>query len=428
MNDVVASRRRWTGSSSSSRLLHFFYFLVYLLVSTAVSSEAKRSQPVQASSLAAQATAASIAGVGTPLEGYSLSSLVLVSAIDGSLTALDRSTGETRWNLDSQGSSFFSGGSAADTDALTDLSSSAFTPLVSTEYGKRHTSLAALLAGSGATDDGGRPGKTTQGGDREGFALDGLPTRTRHLLQAAGMYIVEPGSSGRLYLLTSRRGEDDDGSSPEGEAAFGQEAKARLQRVPLTLPELVGLSPFSFPGDKGRVFTGTKRTRLLRIDPLTGQLDRSWEADGSEMSSDSGYEDDNQRDDSRWAYLARTGELNRGYEGCRLSQLLTTFCDRSQIIPSPSPCRVGLTYRKHSTTPPTLLSRPTAKYRRAGCKHIQMLVYAVADRLDSQQTTDSSSCPLAWVRRVETEPECRAGTPQEDLLTMPGQETSTVRS
>lgn len=312
MNTAVTSRRRWTDSSSSCttspRLLHLFSFLVYLLVSTALSSEAKRSQPLQASSLAPQATAASVAGVGTPLEGYSLSSLVLVSAIDGSLTALDRSTGETRWNLNSKGSSFFQSGSLADTDALTDLSSSAFTPLVSTEYGKRHTSLAALLAGSGANDEGGRSGKATQGGDREGFALDGLPARTRHLLQAAGMYIVEPGSSGRLYLLTSRREEDEDGSSSEGEAAFGQEAKARLQRVPLTLPELVGLSPFSFPGDKGRVFTGTKRTRLLRIDPLTGQLDRSWEADGSETSSDSGYEDEDQRDDYRWAYLARTGE------------------------------------------------------------------------------------------------------------------------
>ncbi len=65
-------------------------------------------------------------------------------------------------------------------------------------------------------------------------------------------YIIEP-QSGAIFIMTNP-------SSP-------------LKRFPLTVAELVDMSPFSLPGDEGsRMFVGRKETSLLLIELETGKI------------------------------------------------------------------------------------------------------------------------------------------------------------
>ncbi|KAH9947794.1 hypothetical protein B0H21DRAFT_311206 [Amylocystis lapponica] len=66
------------------------------------------------------------------------------------------------------------------------------------------------------------------------------------------VYVIEP-QSGDIYVM----------SSPDGP----------LQRLPVSMPQLVDMSPFSFPGDDDRrVFVGRKETSLLLVELETGRV------------------------------------------------------------------------------------------------------------------------------------------------------------
>ncbi|KAL7422169.1 bifunctional endoribonuclease/protein kinase ire1 [Cryptotrichosporon argae] len=66
-------------------------------------------------------------------------------------------------------------------------------------------------------------------------------------------FIVEP-LSGGLYVF-----EDEDTTAP------------KVRKLPLSVEQLVELSPFTFPHSPSRVFTGSKQTSLLTLDLRTGQ-------------------------------------------------------------------------------------------------------------------------------------------------------------
>jgi serine/threonine-protein kinase/endoribonuclease IRE1 len=66
-------------------------------------------------------------------------------------------------------------------------------------------------------------------------------------------YIVEP-QSGDIYVTTS--------NSPT----------APLQRLPLSMSQLVDLSPFSFGEADSRVFIGRKKTSILLVELETGRV------------------------------------------------------------------------------------------------------------------------------------------------------------
>lgn len=285
---------RWPSSSPAvatlnNRIFAFSCFLLCLLITLASSTNADAEAQQTASSLwvadvgERRLAASSKPRLALQLDDFILADFAILSGLDGSLTAIDRANGQTRWTLGSRDP--LSGHSGSDSRSIP--LSTALTPLVGSYYGKRQISLASMLAG---------PSDEEKSDAAKHFPpMESLPSRMRHLLGSAGMYVVEPGSSGRLYLLTA----------PEETELDYRHRRARLQRLPLTLPQLVGLSPFSFPGDKGRVFTGSKRTRLLRIDVFTGHLDRSWEADGAEFGPSADCADDS-GDGRRWIYLART--------------------------------------------------------------------------------------------------------------------------
>lgn len=66
------------------------------------------------------------------------------------------------------------------------------------------------------------------------------------------LYVIEP-QSGNIFVMSS--------------------ATSALQRLPYTMPRLVEISPFSFPGDEDRrVFVGKKETSLMLIELETGKL------------------------------------------------------------------------------------------------------------------------------------------------------------
>lgn len=280
-------------ATATARFCQLAYFLACLLLvvslnQISLAQKIGRHGPTGAGTRPQGIAAASSpeSSLAAQLDDFILADFAILSGLDGSLTAIDRATGQTRWTLKGQAT-------ASSRHAANDAQlPSSFGPLIGSHYGKRQSSLASMLAASSEDkDDEHTPSNSP---------LEGLPARTRHLLSHSGMYVVEPGSSGRLYLLTSTQDTDD-----AGDVHHQRSNKARLQRLPLTLPQLVGLSPFSFPGEKGRIFTGSKKTRLLRIDVFTGELDRTWDADGSEVSSAFDHEEEGDNV-YRWTYLART--------------------------------------------------------------------------------------------------------------------------
>jgi serine/threonine-protein kinase/endoribonuclease IRE1 len=65
-------------------------------------------------------------------------------------------------------------------------------------------------------------------------------------------YVIEP-QSGDIFVMSNSTGP--------------------LQRLPLSMPQLVEMSPFSFPGDEDyKVFVGRKETSLLLLELETGRV------------------------------------------------------------------------------------------------------------------------------------------------------------
>lgn len=75
------------------------------------------------------------------------------------------------------------------------------------------------------------------------------------------LFIIEP-QSGDIYVLPPMASPSDP-----------------LQRLPFSMPQLVEMSPFSFPGDEHRVFVGRKETSMVVIELDTGKVKGTVNAD-----------------------------------------------------------------------------------------------------------------------------------------------------
>ncbi|KAK0559061.1 bifunctional endoribonuclease/protein kinase ire1 [Tilletia horrida] len=247
-----------------------------------------------------------------------LTDIVLVTTVEGGLYGLDRTTGTTIWELPAHTSS----------SALPkDEPFAGFGPLVRSTYGPKRSSFVELLQGGAASGGNGglasaptRPKYDTD--DDVGVNADAVA-----LLEQVGIYIVEPSSAGDIYMLTPAA---HPGSSPAGGGAAGASAddahgehgsadplsvpRTHLSKLPLTLPQLVQLSPFSFAGDDSRIFIGKKSTTLVELDIATGSIGAVWggsspDSAGTNTSSDP-FEDHSTHghDHTRrpWTYIGRT--------------------------------------------------------------------------------------------------------------------------
>jgi len=116
-------------------------------------------------------------------------------------------------------------------------------------------------------------------------------------------YIIEPAGDGDIYVYSRSSG--------------------GLEKLPLSMAELVNLSPFRFPGDNSRMFSASKHTKFVGVDIKTGRLvgvfgsNAGWcEWDeGDELSGgarkeriDEDCEEDIEKRPEDLLYMARTGE------------------------------------------------------------------------------------------------------------------------
>ncbi|WWD15818.1 hypothetical protein CI109_100242 [Kwoniella shandongensis] len=116
-----------------------------------------------------------------------------------------------------------------------------------------------------STIDGALHAVDRDGGKVRWTLKDGVEPLVGGGVRGKGMdeeYIVEP-LSGSLYVFDNE--EDEEAERPKE----GQTPKIR--KLPLSVEQLIELSPFTFPHSPSRIFTGSKHTSLLTIDLRTGQ-------------------------------------------------------------------------------------------------------------------------------------------------------------
>lgn len=65
-----------------------------------------------------------------------------------------------------------------------------------------------------------------------------------------------------------------------GSGAIFARSSGRLRRLPMTLPQLVDLSPYQAPGTEGHLMVGRRSTSLVGLDLATGRLEGVFGADG----------------------------------------------------------------------------------------------------------------------------------------------------
>ena len=220
------------------------------------------------------------------LTDLTLSDTVVLTSVEGGLYAVDRQSGHRLWSLPPH--------AGHQSDSL-------LRPLVTALYGKDQRSFAEIASSFSSK-----------------LGLGSMPE-----LEAGGIYIVEPSSAGDIYVLTPSTSDDD-------VAAFdaGPNGRVKLDKLPLTLPQLVELSPFSFAGDDTRVFVGQKQTTLVELDVRTGQLgavfggraggiwcgaqanEPASSSEGKSADSEACIDDENAfgatSQASHWAYVGRT--------------------------------------------------------------------------------------------------------------------------
>ncbi|CBQ68454.1 related to IRE1-protein kinase [Sporisorium reilianum SRZ2] len=168
----------------------------------------------------------------TSVSDLVLANTLVLTTVEGGLYALDRESGKQLWSLSPHASH--------ESDSL-------LRPLVTALYGKDQKSFADIAQG--------------------GRAFASPLSDSSPLLDTGGIYIVEPSSAGDIYVLSAAGAQA--GSAP---AASDEPGTVQLDKLPLTLPQLVELSPFSFAGDDTRVFVGQKQTTLVELNIQTGEL------------------------------------------------------------------------------------------------------------------------------------------------------------
>ena len=169
------------------------------------------------------------------IEDLVLSPIVLAVTVDGHVHALKRATGQWVWTLHDDGGVALGG-------------------TTKEEQAKRVRAGEAL----------GGPLVRGMGRKAAGAAGRGSKVNETGLLETGGeeddedeVYVIEPHSQGDIYLYSR------DASLPAGGV---------LQKLPLSMQQLVTLSPFTFPSDSSRMFVASKDTKLVGVDLRTGRL------------------------------------------------------------------------------------------------------------------------------------------------------------
>jgi serine/threonine-protein kinase/endoribonuclease IRE1 len=232
-------------------------------------------------------------GYGDPtIEELKLSPIALVVTVDGHVHALKRETGQWMWTLHDDGGVALGGTVTEEGKAKRKGAGAAVGgPLVS-GMGRRRASTAAAgsfgsSAGRAASSSANETGLLEQEEEEE------------------EVYVIEPHSQGDIYVYTR----DGAGGS--------------LEKLPLSMQELVALSPFTFPSDASRMFVGRKESKLVGVDLRTGRLvgvfgsGSGWcewdEAREGRVKTEEECDEEISRRPEDLLYMARTGESIESY-------------------------------------------------------------------------------------------------------------------
>ncbi|SCV71698.1 BQ2448_3286 [Microbotryum intermedium] len=184
------------------------------------------------------------------VDDMTLSPIVLVVTVDGHVHALKRGSGDWMWTLHDDSGHAVGGKGAKDVPFGS--------PLVSTRKGRPPTGMmpsrranASLspdptsAAGETRTRARARSSPSGPAGDEASDELD------------EELYVIEPTAGGQIYLYD--RSQKDDGG-------------VKLEKLPLSMQELVALSPFTFPSDSSRMFMGGSDSKIVAVDLRSGRL------------------------------------------------------------------------------------------------------------------------------------------------------------
>lgn len=221
-------------------------------------------------------------------DSFSLSPLVLAVTVDGQVHALKRDTGQWVWTLHDDGGVALNGpgrGSKEEKLRRSRAGESIGGALVKSVSRRK----AASSSNSGRSNETGlSPVEEEAGGEGE---------------QEDETYIIEPSGDGDIYVFSRSNG--------------------GLDKLPLSMAELVNLSPFRFPGDNSRMFSASKHTKFVGVDLKTGRLvgvfgsNAGWcewdEGDelvggGKKERDDQDCEEDIEKRPEDLLYMARTGK------------------------------------------------------------------------------------------------------------------------
>lgn len=172
-----------------------------------------------------------------------LSPLVLAVTVDGQVHALKRQTGQWMWTLHDDGGAALGGSSDDERRRRERAGGAVGEPLVKAVGRKKAAAAAAALSNSNSNPALVQP---------TSLATDLVETAVDEDEDEDEVYVIEPSAEGDIYLYTRDSG--------------------ILQKLPLSMQQLVGRSPFTFPSDLSRAFIGRKETKLVGVDLRTGRL------------------------------------------------------------------------------------------------------------------------------------------------------------
>lgn len=188
------------------------------------------------SSSGSRSSHASSQSVPTP-DDFDLADVALVTTLDGRVHALRRETGQWVWTLHDPSSK----GAGWVGEPLVSVGSRSASSVNGSRSGQDVLNVPPAGPGSRTTGDRSKAGSAEADEDE--------------------VYAIEPHSDGDIYVFV-RSTKNPDGSTSTG----------TLQKLPLSVSQLVSLSPFTFPGDSSRIFVGKKESRLVGVDLKTGKL------------------------------------------------------------------------------------------------------------------------------------------------------------
>ncbi|KDE02470.1 IRE protein kinase [Microbotryum lychnidis-dioicae p1A1 Lamole] len=180
------------------------------------------------------------------VDDMTLSPIVLVVTVDGHVHALKRDTGDWLWTLHDDSGHAVGGKGAKDVPFGS--------PLVSTRKGRPPTAMMPSRRGNSSLS----PDPISAAGETQ--------TQARAPSSVGGesfdpvddeLYVIEPTAGGQIYLYD--RSQKDAGG-------------VKLEKLPLSMQELVALSPFTFPSDSSRMFMGGSDSKIVAVDLRSGRL------------------------------------------------------------------------------------------------------------------------------------------------------------